>query len=670
MDVKCLHEQIRAGDVKAVRRLTSNSVDVNKVYCRDTAFSLALDQQNVNCDIVNLLLSCSQFDPNSKNHFDRTPLFCAAKLGNIDIVNHLLTLGVHVDQADLEGVTPLGATAWYDAAEVADALIRAGADVNLCNKRGESPLLRACSNKSFNVAKVLMENGCDVNKQALDFQSPLMECIPSSFCTRHPCDMTELLSLLLKHNCDTNLQDRCGCSALHLAVERNQLLSACILAENGCDMALRNNDGLTAMHIAISPGRQNFKFASCLISYGCDLHTIFPEIDSDNGPIALILKGMTTSQMSPKATSTERRLLLKLLLSDLDHFRLCKGKLKKLMDDHVRDNGLHSDLDTVAKFCLDRSPDSLQGISRRKVRRSLGQRIIQKVHTLPLCASIKHFLTFGLNHCQTNPTRLLELQLAVKNGHVKKILEMQKSGVDANFPFLGNTPLLVAVEHGQDASMQALISGGADPNVHGFEGDSVLHIAARFGRESMVDYFIQYGCDVNAENKKGNLPIHDACQSGNFLSAQLLLSKGSLISLPDNCGIYPIHYIAASGDLETIRCILAKDSSVNMVDTLGNTPLHLAASNGILYLRQNIHLPWLYSSELTMNLDMMNIIHSDKKTLGSAAKASRRHKEIVEELINMRSDKARENTTGQTALSVAQEFGCLDYFQMEDTNLT
>ncbi|XP_060083430.1 ankyrin-1-like [Ylistrum balloti] len=666
MDVKSLHSHIRDGDLKGVRQLVSSGADVNKIYGRDTALILALDQQNVNEDIVKLLLSCSQFDPNAKNQFDRTPLYCAAKLGNVDFVNHILSLGANVDHADLDGVTPLGATAWYDSAEVASILVRAGADVDRSDKRGETPLLRACSNGSFNVAKVLVENGCDVNKRTCDSRSPLMECIPSSLCTRHPCDQTELLNLLLKHNCNTNLQDRSGFSALHLSVVRDQLLSACLLVENGCDMTLRNNDGLTAMHIAISPGRQNFKFASCLISYGCDLHAVFPEIESENGPIAMILKGLTKSDMSTKASSTERRLLLQLLLSDIDHSRVNKNKLQKLLEAHTEDNGPHSDLEIIRKFCNNRFPDTLQGITRRKIRRSLGQEIIQKVDTFSMCSSLKHYLTFGLNHCQTNPIKLLQLQQSVKNGHVEKILEFQRIGVDINYPFLGNPPLLVAVEHGQVASLQALISCGADPCGHGFEGESALHIAARYGRESLMNSFVRYGCDVHTRNKKGNLPIHDACQSGNFLSAQLLLSLGSRVSLPDNCGIYPLHYAAASGDLKTLRCILAETSSVNVVDRLGNTPLHLAASNGILYLRQNTPLPFLYSSELTMNLDMMNIIHCNKKTLGSGAKMDKQHKKVVEELIKAGGSKTIENMSGDTPLSVALEFGCLDYFQTED----
>ncbi|XP_033752222.1 serine/threonine-protein phosphatase 6 regulatory ankyrin repeat subunit C-like [Pecten maximus] len=666
MEVKTLHTHIRDGDFKAARQLVFSGVDVNQIYCRDTAFSLALDQQNVNVKIVELLLSCSQFDPNSKNHFDRTPLFCAAKFGNVAIVNHLLSFDVEADQADLDGVTPLGATVWYDCSEVASTLIRAGADVNRSDKRGESPLLRACSIGSFNVAKVLLESGCDVNKQTLDFRSPLMECIPSSMCTNHPCDKTELLNLLLKHNCDTNLQDRSGCSALHLCVFRDQLLSACILAENGCNMTLRNNDGLTAIHLAMSPGRQYLKFASSLILYGCDLHAAFPEIESDSGPMAMLLKGLSTSNMCPKATSTERRLLLQLLLSDFDHFRVNKSRLQKLLDVHVEGNGLHGDLEIIRKFCLDRSPDSLQRISRRKIRRCLGNKIIQNVHTLPLCSSLKHYLAFGLNYYQTNPTKLLELQLAVKNGHLDKILQFRREGVDINFPFLGNTPLLVAIQYGKDASVQALLSAGADPKVLGFEGDNVLHIAARYGRENMISHFIQYGCDINTKNKKGNLPIHEACQSGNFISARLLLSQGSLVALSDNFGIFPIHYVTASGDLETLRHMLAKDSSVDLVDRYRNTPLHLAASNGILYLRRNIPLPALYSSELTMNLDMMNIIHANKKVLGSGARASKEHKRIVEELMNAGSNKTLENLAGQTAISVALEFECLEYFQMEN----
>ncbi|XP_069134130.1 poly [ADP-ribose] polymerase tankyrase-2-like [Argopecten irradians] len=670
MDVKTLHSHIRDGDIKAVGRLVDYGVDVNQIHCRDTAFSLALDQNTVNDDIVQLLLSSSKFDSSAKNHYDKTPLFCAAKFGNIDIVNHLLSLDVSVNAADLDGVTPLGATAWYDSVEAARALIRVGANINSSDKRGETPLLRACSNGSFNVAKVLLESGCDVNIQALDFRSPLMACIPSSMCTRHPCEKTDLLRLLLKYNCDTNLQDRSGCSALHLCVFQDQLLSACILAERGCDMTLKNNDKMTAFDTAISPGRQNFKFATCFISYGFNVQDIFPEIESDSGPISMILNGLTTPNTCPKATSTERKLLLHLLLWNLDHSKVNKSRLQKLLDSHVQQHGPHNDLEMITKYCLDRFPDLLQKICRRKIRRILGQNVIHSVPMLPVCPSLKRFLTFGLDHCQRNPIRLLELQQAVINGHVEKILRVQEEGADINFAFLGNTPLLVAIEYGQNASLQALLSVGADPNILGFEGDNVLHIAARFGRKNMLNFFLKRGHSVSNKNKKGNLPIHEACQRGNFASARLLLSHGSPVSLPDHSKSYPIHCVAASGNMETLHQIIAEDSAVDMVDLYGNTPLHLAASYGILYLKQNIPLPSLYSSELTMNLDMMDIIHTGRKTLGSAANAGKEHKKVVKELLNAGASKTIENTAGQTPLDVAVEFGCLEYFEMENDYIT
>ncbi|MDQ2950020.1 MAG: ankyrin repeat domain-containing protein [Acidobacteriota bacterium] len=88
-------------------------------------------------------------DPNSKMNligmFPSTPLLGVTTWGDAVLVRGLLDCGATVDQADDDGITPLGWAAIGNQPEVARILIEHGADVNHVDKKGMTPLLYAAS---------------------------------------------------------------------------------------------------------------------------------------------------------------------------------------------------------------------------------------------------------------------------------------------------------------------------------------------------------------------------------------------------------------------------------------------------------------------------------------------------------------------------------------------
>jgi ankyrin repeat protein len=77
--------------------------------------------------------------------FAQTPLLSVITWGDTGVARALLDLGAPVDQADDDGITPLGWTAIGNQPEIARILIERGADVNHVGKKGMTPLLYAAS---------------------------------------------------------------------------------------------------------------------------------------------------------------------------------------------------------------------------------------------------------------------------------------------------------------------------------------------------------------------------------------------------------------------------------------------------------------------------------------------------------------------------------------------
>lgn len=86
-----------------------------------------------------------------------------------------------VNQANLDGSTPLFAAASKGMAELASTMLSHGARVNHLNRKGESPLHFAASAGQDKVLAVLVAAGADVNKKDKHLQTPLYRAAARGF---------------------------------------------------------------------------------------------------------------------------------------------------------------------------------------------------------------------------------------------------------------------------------------------------------------------------------------------------------------------------------------------------------------------------------------------------------------------------------------------------------
>ena len=106
--------------------------------------------------------------------------------------------------------------------------------------------------------------------------------------------------------------------------------------------------------------------------------------------------------------------------------------------------------------------------------------------------------------------------------------------------------LIGAAKQGDAEAVQALLAGGADPNLARGDGMTALHMAALEGHASVVSVLLGAGAEVGATTRIGAYtPLHLASQAGHGTVVRALLAKGADATLATtNSGATPLHLAA------------------------------------------------------------------------------------------------------------------------------
>ena len=103
-------------------------------------------------------------DENMNFSFE-SALLKAAIIGQNEVIQFLLTLGVNVDYFNEEGITALMIASVSGHEEIVQTLLSAGANVNVQDKKGWTALLLASQNGHTKVVEQLLKEHSDVNIQ-------------------------------------------------------------------------------------------------------------------------------------------------------------------------------------------------------------------------------------------------------------------------------------------------------------------------------------------------------------------------------------------------------------------------------------------------------------------------------------------------------------------------
>lgn len=219
-------------------------------------------------DAVHLLISAGA-DKNAQDKLGRAPIHCAKER----VESVLIYLGCNVTIQDNFGQTPLHLAAKKDDAEMVAMLLNHSADIRLTNIEGCTCIHVAAFQGNANALKVLLTKNAwpSIVEETNNFGLTALQ-IAASF---NHFEVFKLLVTIGKANINyqTNSNTK---TALHFAVEEDNLEMAKFLVDSGASLSLPDADGDSPLHMAIMCRETNVEsvttsIACLLASNGADL---------------------------------------------------------------------------------------------------------------------------------------------------------------------------------------------------------------------------------------------------------------------------------------------------------------------------------------------------------------------------------------------------------------
>ncbi|HET6252393.1 MAG TPA: ankyrin repeat domain-containing protein [Tepidisphaeraceae bacterium] len=168
------------------------------------------------------------------------------------------------------------------------------------------------------------------------------------------------------------------------------------------------------------------------------------------------------------------------------------------------------------------------------------------------------------------------LTMGADNAAIVKALLDHGASPNAGGSNYRNSPLAVAVLHGDLHSVQLLLKAGADLNRKDAEGSTAIFAAAATNRVEVARALIDAGADVHATDLNGDTPLHLAAAGDNAQIAAVLLEHGADANgAPAHPS--PIQAAAAHGSANVARLLLEHGVNANSAFGGQPTPLILAA---------------------------------------------------------------------------------------------
>ncbi|XP_055998791.1 ankyrin-1-like [Ostrea edulis] len=144
----------------------------------------------------------------------------------------------------------------------------------------------------------------------------------------------------------------------------------------------------------------------------------------------------------------------------------------------------------------------------------------------------------------------------------------------------GLSPLFIACHNGHDSTVKLLLNNGANINLCMKNGVSPLYIACQNGHDRTVQLLLNNGADINLCMKNEASPLYIACQNGHDSTLQLLLNNGADINLCMNNGASPLYIACQIGHDSTVQLLLNNGADINLYMKNGASPLYIACENG------------------------------------------------------------------------------------------
>uniref|UniRef100_A0A915Q6N0 Poly [ADP-ribose] polymerase n=1 Tax=Setaria digitata TaxID=48799 RepID=A0A915Q6N0_9BILA len=633
------------------------------------------------------LLSClTPFNVNCHAITGRksTPLHLACGYNRIRAVKILLEKGADVQAVDIGGLVPLHNACSFGHLEVVNLLLEAGADSQAEDLWNFTPLHEAASKGRTEVVRLLAAYGADPTRKIGITKAPIeyitnedakkkvlheytgykiyaaaqigdVLMLKNLLADRDPNYIHPSLKetplhavagsahqrrkviteMLLRNGCLTDVLNKDGFSALHIAAKMCAYDVLEVLINFGVNISQLNSCGQTVLHIAAEKG--DFDLCKRLLNYGLptDLKDSEQKTAADvAGNIEI--KDFINRWSLEKAASAEKRCRAFFLKGNkatkCKRRESCKycpetrnrisGSGNSLLSNRIAVPEVQSDI--LQREAQTRQPEELELLDAarcgdlctvERIIESCGKRIInckdfdgRESTPLHFAAGynrvevLKYLLEKDANVEARDTGWLVPLHNACAYGHLVVAELLVKHGANLNaVDKWGYTPLHEAALKGKFDVCKLLLLSGADPKRKGRDGKTPLDVV-REGAEDVYDLLrgddavleaakegdvekirkIVIPATVNCRDVRGRFstPLHLAAGYNNLEVARFLLENGAEVNLKDKGGLIPLHNASSFGHLEIAGLLIEYGAEVNHPDKWGYTPLHEAAQKG------------------------------------------------------------------------------------------
>ncbi|XP_070196145.1 serine/threonine-protein phosphatase 6 regulatory ankyrin repeat subunit B-like [Littorina saxatilis] len=711
LHMACARSGAPVGAVQCLLRASGK--DARFLKDKNGSIPLFLAVEAGSLGVTKELLS-QQPEPQLKSHKQftgDTALHMACRLHEQDIVKHLLECGATIDDKNKEGQTGLHLAAYEGDETMVKYLVSMKANSNILDKEDKSPLHIATERGHTNIVDLLIDKyKTSVSARTKDGNT-LMH-IASSF--GHP----ETALAFLKRGVPLLMPNKEGAICLHSAAMRGHVSVIKALLQKGAAVDAKTKSGYTALHLAVEHCKP--QVVQILLGYGA-------QIDLKGGPnnetplhiAARTKEGEKCAEMLLKSGANvnatkengetplhvaamcgQLNMIPALLDDGADPMQMSKSGETPV---HVAVRFSHLQVITTLLNYVARFKSNMDAVMLANQPNHEGETPVHLAGVLSQVQAhdefedtdiINYLLDFqGDLNVQTRLTAETPLHYCAGAGNTHIMLEMVRhikannlQGAINKQDKNGQSPLLVASEHGHHKIVKILLKHHARVDVFDEHGKAALHLACENGHRAVADILLWHKAFVNAKSKQGLSPLHLAAANGYNALVKLLLETHS--AAIDACSLAkktPLHMAAQMGQMLVCSTLLQLKADPNTTDERGQTPLHLAAGNDHsdvvkLFLKHRPELVTMASTDENgmtcahiaaakgsvavikelMRFNKVIITTAKNKTKESSAlhlAIAGGHKEVVETLLGAGASPTDEDADGMTAIHLAAKHG-------------
>ncbi|CAH0398863.1 unnamed protein product [Chilo suppressalis] len=210
-----------------------------------------------------------------------TPIMVAVKNRNLRMVQSIVSLNCKLDVIDREGNSVFHYAAASNKEIIYVLANKAAFSLNVYNKQGYTPLHLACVANEPDCVESLLLAGADVNRSAANrstlpgssgHDQKLNQQNIHGGSPLHLAISREVIEILVDKNCDINMLNFDGRTALHIMVLDGRLKCVIALLSCGAEHSVGDKNGNTPLHLAVK--KANISIVQALIVFGANLEAV------------------------------------------------------------------------------------------------------------------------------------------------------------------------------------------------------------------------------------------------------------------------------------------------------------------------------------------------------------------------------------------------------------